>query len=445
MEGGTRRDTGVLYARPAAAGRARFVPGRKDKVLAFVSYALAYMLTAFAWYGPEKTAVLYPAAGAVFTAWVLAAFPQSGRAKEHVLWLSGMWAAILCGMSRAGALPFTLGHIWEGSGLPFAVFLPLFCGHWVLACSGKAAGGKCGVRAVRDAVRIYAAVPCANALAQLDTVCAVFRGMGRKDGKKSRVPVALAVCGVSSVFFAVALALLCSADSGFDAIVARIAGALWSGIENWAVDGFMIRLSVSVPLGAYMFAQTAGISRKEMSSIREADARSDAAAQKLRKGPVGVWLAVLGCFIALYASFLCVQGAELLTAYRANWAPGSLTMAQFAKQGFFEMCAVMALNFALLYTAEKTAAASLRGTKAGRVLFTLVLACSILFALSAVVKLAMYLRSFGYTPLRLRGAWAIAALTAGCACALVSVWKGKSTMRAWVLFTASTLVLTLLA
>ena len=432
-----------IAARPAAQGRKRFEAGKKEQALALASYAFAYLLAAFLWYGPEKTAALYPAAGAAFTAWVLASFPARGRAKEHWLWLAGVWAVIAEEMSRAGVIPCTLGRVWAGSPLPAAVFLPLLSGHWALACSGKAAGGKFGAGPVRDAVRVYVTVPIENMFARLDSVCAFARGARRKDGKKGRAGASLAACGIALLFFAAALALLRSADSGFDSAVSRLARALLPDLGPDIVPGFCVRLAVSVPIGAYLFAQIAGLARKDAGEIREEDARAEAALRRLRRVGAGLWTAILACFVLLYASFLAVQGSELIGAYRANWAPGTLTMAQFAKQGFFEMCAVMALNFALLYTAEKTDAAPLSAKKAGRALLSAVLGCSLLYAFSAVVKLAMYLRSFGYTPLRWQGAWGIAVLTAGCACALVTVWKGKNTMRAWTLFTAATLVLTL--
>jgi hypothetical protein len=77
-------------------------------------------------------------------------------------------------------------------------------------------------------------------------------------------------------------------------------------------------------------------------------------------------------------------------------------------------------------------------------MLSLVLLCSALFAVSAFMKLYMYLGSFGFTPLRLQGAWGILSLFAGSVLMALWVWKGKDTMHLWIMFTAGTLIISML-
>ena len=67
------------------------------------------------------------------------------------------------------------------------------------------------------------------------------------------------------------------------------------------------------------------------------------------------------------------------------------------------------------------------------------LAESILFAVIALSKLALYIDCFGFTPLRLQSTWLALVLLAGCAAALYSLITGRRSCRAWMIFGAVTL------
>ena len=72
---------------------------------------------------------------------------------------------------------------------------------------------------------------------------------------------------------------------------------------------------------------------------------------------------------------------------------------------------------------------------------TVLLAQSILLAVTALSKLALYIACFGFTPLRLQSSWLVCVLLAGCAAWLVSLWTARRTCRAWLLFSGVTLAL----
>ena len=65
----------------------------------------------------------------------------------------------------------------------------------------------------------------------------------------------------------------------------------------------------------------------------------------------------------------------------------------------------------------------------------------VLLAVVALSKLALYISCFGFTPLRLQSSWLVCVLLFACVCALYSLWTGKKSMRAWMIFGAVTLSL----
>ena len=82
--------------------------------------------------------------------------------------------------------------------------------------------------------------------------------------------------------------------------------------------------------------------------MRKHGASAETVLPKLRVVPEAVWLAALGVFSVLYLAFFFVQGRYLFGAFTRT-LPESFTVAEYARQGFFELCRVMAINFTLFW------------------------------------------------------------------------------------------------
>ena len=156
--------------------------------------------------------------------------------------------------------------------------------------------------------------------------------------------------------------------------------------------------------------------------------------------PIAVLAALAAVFAAVYLAFFALQASYLFGAFTRT-VPEGYTVAEYARQGFFSLCRVMAVNFALLWLMARTGVRPPRTQRALRALCTVLLAQSLLFAVIAASKLTLYITIYGFTPLRLQSAWLIAVLTAGCGCALYSLWSGKRSFRFWTLFSGLTLAL----
>ena len=73
------------------------------------------------------------------------------------------------------------------------------------------------------------------------------------------------------------------------------------------------------------------------------------------------------------------------------------------------------------------------------ILCLILLVESLLFAVVAFSKLALYIDCFGFTPLRLQSSWLVCVLFAGCLAFGWNLLTGKKSMRAWMVFSAVTL------
>ena len=226
---------------------------------------------------------------------------------------------------------------------------------------------------------------------------------------------------------------LSAADDTFAGLLAGVRQALTLDLDRvW-----FYRLLCSLPVGAYVFGLLAGLGRETPERMRERGAAAERTLPKLRVVPQGIWIAALGIFSALYLTFFVVQGRYLFGAFTRT-LPESFTVAEYARQGFFELCRVMAINFTLFWLVTRTARCE---STPVRWMAAALLIESILFAVIALSKLALYIDCFGFTPKRLQSTWLVCVLLFGSACALYTHLTGKKSMRAWMMFGAVTLSL----
>ena len=235
---------------------------------------------------------------------------------------------------------------------------------------------------------------------------------------------------------ALAVRELSGADAAFDAWTQKLLG-----VFQWRLNEQTLwNVLLSLPVGAYLFGLIAGTGREKIEAVRARGERVNAALASLRKVPVAVWTAALGVFAALYLAFFSLQAGYLFGAF-VKMIPDGYTIAEYARQGFFSLCRVMAVNFALLWLVTRACVKPVRQEKTLLLLCAVLLCQSLVFAAIAASKLYLYISSYGFTPRRLQSAWLIAVLAAGTGCALYSLVTGKKTVRYWMLFSAATLML----
>ena len=190
--------------------------------------------------------------------------------------------------------------------------------------------------------------------------------------------------------------LLCEADAGFEKLIRGFQLNLRLS-ENFLNECFCFLLGL--PVGAYLYGLLRGAARRQ-----ETRRVSQERLEKIRVVP----------------------------AVFSGHVPGTLTAAGYARSGFFQLCAVMAINFFLIWLLSILA----KQNRAGKWLQGLLMVQSAFLAVTAGAKLWLYISRFGFTPLRLLSAWAVIVLTAGCILMLRCLMTGKKSFRLWLYFAA---------
>ncbi len=402
----------TFYAVPQTT----FTASKKEKLFALLSYPAAYFYVRFFLLeslGPIALAIfaLVFAAGALLFHW------QRKGGWETWVWLGCLGFCVLCPL-------FGLGRAWEGLEIfaahCFAIYL-------VLCCANVLLEGRTGHLLPLDGLYGVIIYPFGNFFLRIRVLIAAIRSFPRHGRRQYlwSIPAVLIAVGL----FAWIASLLSRSDSIFANLTEKLL-AYWPDFD---ITEDLIYFLLSLPVGAYLYGLVVGTGRKSPEAARGKGVLCSLALEKLRKVPNTVWVLLLAAFAVLYGVFFAVQGSYLFGAFTRT-LPENFTVAEYARQGFFELIKVMALNFLLLWIALRSAGKSGRAHLPLKLMATILLSEGLLFAVVAASKLGLYIDCFGFTPLRLQSAWLICVLFSGTCAALYALWTGRRTVRAWAMF-----------
>lgn len=221
-----------------------------------------------------------------------------------------------------------------------------------------------------------------------------------------------------------AAGLLSGADAAF--------GDALKGFFRWftlpeALLSEFLYFAVGLPVGAYLFGLAAGTLKKGPGPARGPSLRAEA--EKLRLAPGGALAFCLALLLALYVLFFFIQ-LNYLTGGFFGRLPSGFTAAAYARRGFFELCAVVVLNFSVLTAAAKASRTPLRQSPVLKGLAVLLCLSNLLFAAVGASKMVLYIRRFGFTPRRVVSGWFILVLAVLTVLALVSLFRPFPVVRA---------------
>lgn len=356
---------------------------------------------------------------------------ETKRSFESFVWLS-------CFVLTTLSVVIAKGTVWT-DGEP-VLFMHIFFVWWVLSRSGRLIEGESGHLLPFDAFNAFLSVPFSHFLLKERTFFRwlIDRLFAGKRGTKRNYWVIPGVLVCLALFF-MSASLLTKADRSFGEFFTRISELL----EKLEFGEVILKFMLSIPVGCWLFGLISGLARTDDAQLARQRGGIYIFLDALKKLPGNFWTVVIGLFSLLYLSFFFLQGSYLFGAFTRT-LPEGFIVSQYAREGFFELCKVTALNFALLWLATRTVTAEGTAQRMYKAACLALLAENALFAIIAFSKLALYITCFGFTPLRLQSTWLVCLLFAGCVFWTVSLTTGKKVFRLWMYFGAVTLtVLTL--
>ena len=402
------------------------VPSFLEKAALPISYLLAYLYTYIFTSQNHYSKLFLVIFVFGFSLATELVYHERKASWESFVWLGCLWLGVVGYVFGRNQI---LGYaaIW---------ILHLYAVYWLLTRSRRMLEGETGIFAVIDLFNGLILLPFQRFFLRLRMIWTLANDKMRSKDSAAVKGGILIVCILSLLLFYLAATLLSAADPFFDHIFGNV-------LRFFQIDNFseiLMRFLISLPIGAYLYSLVIGLQKVEAEQLQVQKTAILKIVESLRKIPAKIWLFFLAAFSLLYLSFFLIQGSYLFGAF-LHRLPADFTVAQYARQGFFELCGILALNFTLLLFVVLSCDSAIRQHRALRLMSTLLLSESILFSLTALSKLFLYISNFGFTPLRLLSSWLVSVLFLACLAAVYSLWSGKKSMRPWLLFSGVTLAL----
>ena len=349
---------------------------------------------------------------------------------ESWFWLGCFVLSVLC-------VVFHTGHVWKE--YQTVLFIHLFAVWWIMARSGVLIESDCFDFLPSNAVSGFAILPFGNFLLRFKTLAGSVKQFRQKRGTRRMnwwlIPAGL----LCAVLFYMAVRLLGKADSLFESKLSAFS-ELFRFKNGDKLAEFFIRFLLSIPVGCWLFGLISGAYRVDRSRLEQRKQRVSAFLDRIRRIPPVFWEAVIVLFSILYLAFFILQGSYLFGAFSGT-LPEGFIVAEYARQGFFELCKIMAVNAVLIWLSTHISNCGDGRKKRLRIFCLILLLESLLFAVIAFSKLALYISIYGFTPLRLQSSWLVCVLFTGCILWIWHLFTGKRLFRVWMIIGAATLTL----
>lgn len=397
------------YAPPAPRTAYAFVPG--DAVFAVFAFALGFLcweLQLFSTFGGFLILVIALIGSAVYLQ--LRGIRQTPR------------SLFVLGVCIAGALPLLLYDRIE-INLWLMLFDLCACFYWVLVSAGNSIESRLSGFVFYDLINQIFVIPFSNFAGVFISVKSAFKNKKRSKsvliGLVGLVIAIPLIIGITS--------LLIRSDQGF----ARFARDLGQWINMDDIGVYLLEICGGIPIACYLFGAVIGnVQKRYTTSVTKSGAeKSLAAAHRIPKAAILTPLAVL-CI--LYIVYIAVMSIYLFSAFKGILPAGFSTYAEYARQGFFELCGVAAINlFVLAFTYGFAKRGPGEYPTALRALTGLLCVMTELLVVTAVSRMLLYIEAYGLSRLRVYTLWFLALLFV--VFAILLIWH----IRPYVRHTAS--------
>ncbi len=427
------RDTGCdsIFPQEERSFEQPFTASRREKLCAFLmiipGFVYALMLTA----DKTRTADLCLLAFVLLfigaAAWLCRDIP---RPAESWFWLS-------CMLLLTASVVFRTSSVFDTFGT--VLILHAFAVWWFLIRAGRLLDPAEPRYLPLDAVNGFLIFPFGHFFLRLRTMFHALssRSVRKKALNPGRILLSFLAAAAALLLFAQAAKSLMNADDSFRELISFELPELFHLDEN-ALENLILRLFIALPVSAYLFGLLDGALRAGRKAADLQREHTDSFLKMLRKVSSRLWAAVLLLFCLFYLLFFAVQGQYLFGAFTRT-LPDGFIVSEYARQGFFELCRVIVINFTLFWLITRSTDTAASENKLLRTGCTLLLIASMLFSVISLSKLALYIDCFGFTARRIQSSWMAAVLLAACIAALVRFRTGRKTMKLWMFFSAITL------
>lgn len=232
----------------------------------------------------------------------------------------------------------------------------------------------------------------------------LFRALAASRKNKSTKYLAYLLIGIVVAIIPASLALsLLSYDKGFKEIVDKI-----FNFKSFDIVYHIICLIFGVPVGMYIFSLFISSADKKQSK-RITKENFIKITDKIKIAPLITVFAAVVPLLAVYIIFFISQRQYYISGF-TGILPDNFSYAQYAREGFFELCKVSLINLTVIVLITLMMKKGKANGITVKILTVLFSAVTFLLMATAISKLAMYINYYGLTQKRVYAAWFMAVI-----------------------------------
>ena len=239
-------------------------------------------------------------------------------------------------------------------------------------------------------------LPFSNFLCQIRVL---LQSLFYKSQKKTGIMILLGI-GISLPVLVIILPVLSQADAEFSRMLTRVCERVFV-FEGGLFLQLCIEIPVVVILSSLMFGTVyGGIYQRniEKDICKEYKEISGEGFHIIPDVAIYTFAGIIGF---TYLLFIAFQAKYLFSAC-LGILPESFTYAEYARQGFFELCGITAFNVLLLFFMNIFARTVTRENKVLSVINIAFSTVTILLLITAMSKMGMYITAYGFTIKRIQ-------------------------------------------
>ncbi len=374
------------YVPAPKTGSEPFNADRKDALFAVFAFVLGYFFcrwvlgSTFGWGIAAFTAV--------YLGTVLLYLVKKGVRPGAASWF---WFAVtlLTGLSFA---------LWADIGLQPLRNLFLFAAaiYWVISAASVQVSGKTGNYLFLDGLNVLFVIPFNNFLNQYQAFA--WRKNDRKTDGKKLFSILLGVVLALIALLIVTPQLIAADSGGFSGLIDKVIDCM--RLDWTEVAEFLMYCFFAVPTAAYLFGLVSGSAHKRKTGVFTPE-KAEKTVSSMRIMPSPTAFIVLGAVCALYILFIACQIPYFFSAFSGVRPDGWLSYSEYARQGFFELCSLAAINLIMLMAANILSKKPRSENPVLKVFNILLSLITLLLISTAMSKMALYIDAFGLTILRI--------------------------------------------
>ena len=288
--------------------------------------------------------------------------------------------------------------IFDGDLYVITFLLDMMLGmYWLFITLGGTASVRFDYLAWFDALKSLFILPFVSFGRGFAAVFSLICGKNTDSKKKHRVLFAFLGILIAVIPCSIVIDLLIK-DEAFKSLLENI-----FSFDGMNIGETIAKIILAIPVSCYLFSAIFSATRdpkKKMLSYEE----THSAAKEVRVFPIIMVCSAITPLLIVYLLYFFSQTAYFVSAF-SNILPDGYTYAEYARSGFFELCRVSVVNLIVIAIAEIFSRFQGKKPVALKIYISILSVFTLALMAIAQSKLAMYIRTYGMTPLRVNTFW----------------------------------------